>query len=98
MPEDANRLVTEEGAVIPGYLVPARAEALVLLHHVYGLNEHIRHVARRFAAEGFTVFAADLFNGRTAGDPAMGFQNAHLMSWKTAMEQIRQAVRALSAG
>jgi carboxymethylenebutenolidase len=97
MSEDANRLFAEDGGAIPGYLVPARPESVVVVHHAYGLTEHMRAVARRYAAEGLTVFAPDLFGGRTAGDPAMGFRIAQLVNWKAAMEHIRRAVAALAA-
>ena len=95
--DDANRLSTEDGAILPGYLVPSRAEGLIVVHEAFGLTEQIRNVARRFAAEGFTVFAPDLLGGRTTSDMAIGFKNVQLVNWKMGIEQIRQAVAALSA-
>ena len=95
--DDANRLITEDGSVLPGYLVAARPESIVVVHEAFGLNEQIRNTARRFAAEGFTIFAPDLLGGRVTSDVAIGFKNAQLMNWKMAIEQIRQAVAALSA-
>lgn len=44
--------------------------ALVLLHEWWGLNDHIRDVAERFAAEGFLAMAPDLYDGQVAGDDA----------------------------
>ncbi len=38
--------------------------ALVVIHEAYGLNDDIRGVARRFAEQGYTVLAVDLFAGR----------------------------------
>jgi len=37
---------------------------LILVHEIFGLNDHIRDVSRRFAAQGLRVFAPDLFFGR----------------------------------
>ncbi len=41
-----------------------KAPALILVHEIFGLNDHIRDVARRFAAQGIRTFATDLFHGR----------------------------------
>lgn len=35
--------------------------AIILVHEIFGLNEHIRDVARRLARESFVVYAPDLF-------------------------------------
>jgi len=52
----------------PGYLAqPAGAgpfPGLVIIHEIYGLNDNIRSVARRFAAQGYAALAVDLFGGR----------------------------------
>ncbi len=49
---------------IAGPASPTKAPALILVHEIFGLNDHIRDVARRFAAQGIRVFATDLFHGR----------------------------------
>jgi carboxymethylenebutenolidase len=36
---------------------------VVVIHEMYGLNDNIRDVARRFAAEGYAAVAVDLFSG-----------------------------------
>lgn len=36
--------------------------ALVLVHEVFGLTDHVRDLARRFAAEGFVALAPDLWS------------------------------------
>ena len=53
------------GDAVGGFL--ARPEgagpwpALVVVHEIFGLSDHIRDVARRFAAEGFVALAPDLW-------------------------------------
>lgn len=42
---------------------------LILVHEIFGLNDHIKDVARRFANQSLRVFAPDLFAG-AAGLPA----------------------------
>jgi carboxymethylenebutenolidase len=57
-----------------GYLVkpkgPGRHSAVVVIHENRGLNEHIRDVARRLAAEGFAALAPDLLS-RSGGTASM---------------------------
>lgn len=51
-----------------GYLALPDGEGpfpgLVVIHEAYGLNEHIRDVARRLAGAGYATLGADLFTGR----------------------------------
>lgn len=37
---------------------------LVVIHEIYGLNENIKDIARRFAREGYAALAVDLLTGR----------------------------------
>jgi len=37
---------------------------VVVIHEAFGLDEHIKDVTRRFAAEGYASLAVDLFGGR----------------------------------
>jgi len=56
------------GPGLRGYLVtPPGAgphPGVVIIHEVFGLNDQIRGVARRIAAEGYAALAVDLFSGR----------------------------------
>lgn len=38
--------------------------AVVVIHEIFGLNENIKDIARRFAGEGYVALAVDLFAGR----------------------------------
>lgn len=62
-----------DGAAIRANLaVPrhaASAPGVVLLHEAFGLNEHIRDVARRLANRGFSVLAPDLYSRGGAPRP-----------------------------
>ncbi|SRR6266487_736277 len=66
----AQTLVTFQSGAhqFEGYL--ARPEGagpfpgLVIIHEIYGLNENIKDIARRFANEGYVALAVDLFAGR----------------------------------
>lgn len=40
--------------------------AVLLIHEWWGINDHIRDIAGRFADQGFLCIAPDLFRGKTA--------------------------------
>lgn len=81
------------GEEIGGFLArPAGAgpwPALVVAHEVFGLSDHIRTVARRFAAEGFVALAPDLWSR----DHGKGFPagEADLLVLKAFVETIPDA-------
>ena len=47
---------------------PGRRPAIMLVHGGAGLDEHARDQARRYAALGFVVLAADMFGDGVAGN------------------------------
>ena len=38
---------------------------VLIIHEIFGLNENMREIARRFAGEGYAALAVDLFAGRS---------------------------------
>jgi carboxymethylenebutenolidase len=46
---------------------------VVVIHEAFGLNDNIRDIARRFAAEGYAALAVDLFAGRNQAICMMRF-------------------------
>jgi carboxymethylenebutenolidase len=49
---------------VPAYLVQPSGECkggLIVVHEVWGLSDHIKDVAQRFAKQGYLVLAPDLF-------------------------------------
>ncbi len=58
------------GTTTPGYLsIPAAGPGpgVVVIQEWWGLVDHIKSVADRLAAEGFTALAPDLYHGRAVG-------------------------------
>jgi len=43
--------------------------AVLLIHEYWGLNDNIREMARKFAAEGYVALAVDLYDGQVADTP-----------------------------
>lgn len=42
---------------------PRQRPGIIVIHEIFGLNDHIKDVARRFAKQGFVAYAPDLFEG-----------------------------------
>jgi len=63
----------QDGSQITGAIaLPAgtdKAPGLVLVQEWWGVNDHIIHLAERFAAEGFITLAPDLYHGKVTKDP-----------------------------
>ncbi len=60
------------GRMGSGYLAtpPAgRGPGLLVIQEWWGLVDHIKHLADRFAAEGFVALAPDLYHGKTTRSP-----------------------------
>jgi carboxymethylenebutenolidase len=73
----------------PGYLaVPAgeRGPATIVLQEWWGVDEHIRSICDRFAAEGFFALAPDLFGGETTTQPSEAQQKMMALS----MDQVEK--------
>jgi carboxymethylenebutenolidase len=60
------------GTTTPGYLAtPAsgKGPGIIVIQEWWGLVPHIKNVCDRFAGEGFTALAPDMFHGKTANEP-----------------------------
>ena len=60
------------GSTTHGYLAtPAsgKGPGILVIQEWWGLVGHIKSVADRFAAEGFTALAPDMYHGQTASEP-----------------------------
>src|SRR5438874_38501 len=60
------------GELYQGYFSkssPGKRPGVIVLQEYWGLVEHIKDIADRFASEGFTALAPDLYKGESAKDP-----------------------------
>jgi carboxymethylenebutenolidase len=60
------------GSTAQGYLsLPAagKGPGILVIQEWWGLVNHIKNVCDRFAAEGFSALAPDLYHGQTASEP-----------------------------
>jgi len=86
------------GEPVRGYLArPADAApgtpGLIVIHEWWGLNDNIRQVTERLAAEGYVALAVDLYGGKTGADPkaAMGLMQTLQANAEPANDNLRQA-------
>ncbi len=64
-------LTLSSGRKVVGDLAPSPngpAGGVMLIHEWWGLNDEMRALARKLAAEGFTALAVDHFDGESTGD------------------------------
>ena len=63
-----------DGADCSGYLARPddgqQRPGVVVVQEWWGLDDHIKDVTRRFAAQGYVALAPDLFRGTLTDDPA----------------------------
>ncbi len=66
--------------------------AVILIHEWWGINDHVRDIAGRYASEGFLCIAPDLFRGKTARNSQEASKLMHELDTVDGMETIRQAI------
>jgi len=66
--------------------------AVVVVQEYWGLNDHIRDIANRYAAEGFIAVAPDLYRGQVAKTAAEAGQIMQALKLDDGLETIRNAM------
>lgn len=89
------------GRTAPGYLATPESgkdgPGLVLLQEWWGLVDHIKDVADRFATAGFVVLAPDLYDGEKTKSPDQAAKMFMALRIGEAAKDIRGAARHLTA-
>lgn len=73
---------------------------LVLIHEIWGLDDHIKDVADRYAAEGYNVIAPNLFHGMSFEgkiDPSLFADMENPVKRDEAQKKMREAMAPLAA-
>lgn len=65
---------------------------VVLIQEWWGLNEHIKDIASRYAAEGFIAVAPDLYRGKLAKNPSEAGEMMKALSTEDGIDTIKNAV------
>lgn len=70
---------------------------VLLIQEYWGINDHIRDLAGRFANEGYLCVAPDLYAGRVAADKDEAAAMMQALPIDAGMETIRKALEAAKA-
>jgi carboxymethylenebutenolidase len=88
------------GSTATGYLAtPAsgKGPGVVVLQEWWGVEDHIRSVVDRLAAEGFVALAPDLYHGETTDQPDEAQQKMMALDMDLAEKELRGAVDHVAA-
>lgn len=84
------------GSTAPGYLAKPEGAGpfpgVIVIQEWWGLEEHIKDIARRFAAEGFVALAPDLYHGRIATEPDEARKLVMAMQMDVALRDIQGGI------
>jgi carboxymethylenebutenolidase len=67
--------------------------AVVLIHEWWGINDHMRDIAGRYAKEGYLCVAPDLFRGRVAQDTNEASALMQALEIQDGTETINKAIQ-----
>jgi carboxymethylenebutenolidase len=88
-----------DGETLMGYLARPEGDepkpAIVVIQEWWGLNEHIKDLARRFAGEGFVALAPDLYHGQVATEPDEARKLVMELDMAEAVKEIQRALAFL---
>lgn len=73
------------------------AAAIILVQEWWGINDHVRDIAGRYAAEGFLCVAPDLYRGKLTKDPKEAAAMMQGLAIEDGMETIRAAISETKA-
>lgn len=94
------RFPTEDGDAM-GFLAwsedMAALSGLIVLQEFWGLNDHIKDVTQRLAAEGFAALAPDMYDGKVTTDPTEARQWLMAMDQDAALRKLQSAVEYLKS-
>jgi carboxymethylenebutenolidase len=87
-------LSTSHGATTAHVVQPntTAVAGIILIQEWWGINDHIRDVAGRYAQEGYLCVAPDLYRGRLAADPQEAAALMNGLALADGVETIRQAI------
>jgi carboxymethylenebutenolidase len=96
MKTETLNLNTSRGATTAHVARPDKdtAACVVLIQEWWGINDHIRDIAGRYANEGYLCIAPDLYRGEVARDPEEAAKLMHDLAIEDGVETIRQTIAA----
>ena len=99
MKTETLKLNASAGATTAYVALPEQdsAAAVILIQEYWGINDHIRDLAGRYANEGYLCLAPDLYRGKLAKNPQEASQLMQALPIEDGMEIIRQTISEAKA-
>ena len=96
MKAESLNLMTSQGATTAYVARPEKdfSAAVLLIQEYWGINEHIRDLAGRFASAGYLCVAPDLYRGRVTTDKDEAAALMQALPIADGLETIRKAMDA----
>jgi carboxymethylenebutenolidase len=89
-------LDTPNGATTAHVALPADSDknnaAVIVVQEWWGINDHVRDIASRYAKEGYIAVAPDLFRGQLAKDAEEASRMMHDLAIEDGMNIIKRTV------
>jgi carboxymethylenebutenolidase len=87
---------TSNGPTSAYVSIPQNAgqKAIVVIQEWWGLNDHIKDIANRYAAEGFIAIAPDLYRGKVATNSEDAGKMMHALQIEDGLGTIKNAVES----
>ncbi len=70
--------------------------AVIVIQEWWGVNDHIKDITDRYAAEGFIAVAPDLYRGKIAGDSTQASKMMHDLTNDDGLDTIKNTIDAAS--
>lgn len=90
-----------DGETLMGYLAKPAGDGpfpgVIVIQEWWGLNDHIKDVARRFANEGYVALAPDLYHGVVTTEPDEARKQVMALDMAEAVKEIQRGVDYLQA-
>ena len=72
------------------------AQAVLVIQEWWGLNDHIKDIANRYAGEGFIAIAPDLYRGKLAKNPEEAGKFMNELALEDGLDTIKNAIETAS--
>ncbi len=96
MKTETLNIETSTGATTAHVALPDETDssnpAVILIQEWWGINDHIRDIAGRYAEEGYTCIAPDLFRGKLAKDTKEASRMMNELAIDDGLDIIRSAI------
>src|SRR6476660_8652418 len=99
MPTETLNFETANGATTAHVARPdaETTRAVLVIQEWWGLNDHIKDIAGRYAAEGFLAIAPDLYRGKVAANPDEAGKMMNALAVEDGLDIIKNTVDSAAA-